>query len=463
MPTLFSMNELQRLARCWAHCRRLTHTVVMTMGSEAGQGRPAEARPEPLLREGLRGCRALGGGMGRGLDQARRRGGIKGRPPPAPAPRRAQTRPSSLPSDHGTCRGQKGQEVRQLHREFLRSGSNVMQTFTFYASEDKLENRGNYVAQKISGQKVNEAACDIARQVADEGDALVAGGVSQTPSYLSCKSETEVKKIFRQQLEVFTKKNVDFLIAEYFEHVEEAVWAVEALKESGKPVAATMCIGPEGDLHGIPPGECAVRLVKAGASIVGVNCHFDPTTSLKTVKLMKEGLERAKLKAHLMAQPLAYHTPDCGKQGFIDLPEFPFGLEPRVTTRWDIQKYAREAYELGVRYIGGCCGFEPYHVRAIAEELAPERGFLPPASDKHGSWGSGLDMHTKPWIRARARKEYWQNLPLASGRPYCPSMSRPDAWGVTKGTAELMQQKEATTDQQLKDLFQKQRFKSGVV
>nr|KAF6354366.1 betaine--homocysteine S-methyltransferase [Myotis myotis] len=167
--------------------------------------------------------------------------------------------------------------VRQLHREFLRAGSNVMQTFTFYASEDKLENRGNYVAEKISGQKVNEAACDIARQVADEGDALVAGGVSQTPSYLSCKSETEVKKVFQQQLEVFMKKNVDFLIAEYFEHVEEAVWAVEALKASGKPVAATMCIGPEGDLHGVTPGECAVRLVKAGASIVGVNCHFDPT------------------------------------------------------------------------------------------------------------------------------------------------------------------------------------------
>lgn len=58
---------------------------------------------------------------------------------------------------------------------------------------------------------------------------------------------------------------------------------------------------------------------------MGVNCHFDPTISLQTVKLMKEGLQAAGLKAHLMSQPLAYHTPDCGKQGFIDLPEFPFG------------------------------------------------------------------------------------------------------------------------------------------
>lgn len=45
----------------------------------------------------------------------------------------------------------------------------------------------------------------------------MAGGVSQTPSYLSCKSEMEVKKIFHQQLEVFMKKNVDFLIAEVSE------------------------------------------------------------------------------------------------------------------------------------------------------------------------------------------------------------------------------------------------------
>ncbi|XP_077318725.1 betaine--homocysteine S-methyltransferase 1 [Lithobates pipiens] len=350
--------------------------------------------------------------------------------------------------------------VRQLHREFLRAGANVMQTFTFYASDDKLENRGNYVAAKISGQKVNEAACDIAREVANEGDALVAGGVSQTPSYLSCKSQSEVKAIFRKQLDVFVKKNVDFLIAEYFEHVEEAVWAVEVLKEAGKPVAATLCIGPDGDMNGVSPGQCAVRLAKAGASVVGVNCHFDPMTCVETVKLMKEGLAAANVKAHLMTQPLAYHTPDCGKQGFIDLPEFPFALEPRIVTRWDIHKYARAAYNLGVRYIGGCCGFEPYHTRAIAEELAPERGFLPQGSEKHGSWGSGLEMHTKPWVRARARRDFWEKLPPASGRPYCPSMSRPDAWGVTKGDTELMQQKEATTAEQLKTLFSKQSFKS---
>ncbi|XP_060926696.1 betaine--homocysteine S-methyltransferase 1 isoform X1 [Limanda limanda] len=343
--------------------------------------------------------------------------------------------------------------VRQLHREFLRAGSTVMQTFTFYASDDKLVNRGH--TQRFTGQQINEAACDLAREVANEGDALVAGGISQTPAYLSCKNEAEVKAIFKKQTDVFVQKNVDFLIAEYFEHVEEAEWAVQVLRTTGKPVAATLCIGPDGDLNGVSPGDCAVKLVKAGAHIVGINCHFDPETCVKTVKMMKAGVEKAGLKAHYMSQPLAFHTPDCKRQGFIDLPEFPFSLEPRILTRWDMQKYAREAYSAGIRYIGGCCGFEPYHVRALAEELAPERGFLPAASEKHGLWGSGLEMHTKPWVRARARQDYWVEQTPASGRPYCPSMSTPDGWGVTKGHAELMQQKEATSKEQLKVLFDK--------
>lgn len=50
--------------------------------------------------------------------------------------------------------------------------------------------------------------------------------------------------------------------------MEEAEWAVEVLKATKKPVAATLCIGPEGDLNGVSPGDCAVRLVKAGATRV---------------------------------------------------------------------------------------------------------------------------------------------------------------------------------------------------
>ncbi|XP_049778523.1 betaine--homocysteine S-methyltransferase 1-like [Schistocerca cancellata] len=342
--------------------------------------------------------------------------------------------------------------VRQLHREFLRAGADVMQAFTFYACDTKLENRGHDAGEKFTGKAINKAACDIAKEVAAEGDALVAGGLSQTPTYLSGGTKEQVQKEFQNQVDVFIQNDVDFLICEYFEHVEEMEWAIEVCKASGKAVAATMCIGPLGDLHNIPAGACAVRMAKAGADIVGVNCHFDPFVVLDTVKLMKEALDKEGIKVHLMSQPLAYHTPDAGRQGFIDLPEFPFALEPRVVTRWDIHRYAREAYKLGIRYIGGCCGFEPYHIRAISEELIEERGKQSKATEKHDLWGGGLMMHTKPWVRARAQRSYWENIKPASGRPYCPSMSHPDDWGITAGNADLKQHKEATTEDEIKKL-----------
>lgn len=36
------------------------------------------------------------------------------------------------------------------------------------------------------------------------------------------------------------------------------------MKSTGKPSAVTMCIGPQGDLANVSPGECAVRLARAG-------------------------------------------------------------------------------------------------------------------------------------------------------------------------------------------------------
>jgi len=309
--------------------------------------------------------------------------------------------------------------VRQLHREFLRAGADVMQTFTFYASEDKLENRGNKTVEH-GVFSVNNAACELAREVADEGDALVAGGLSQTPTFLKTRDEEKVKSEFRKQCQVFKKNNVDFMIVEYFEHVLECEWVIEVVAEViGCPIMATLCVCGEGDLDEVSCEDCAVRMVQAGADIVGVNCHFGPKQCLEGVAKMKKGLEDAGLleNVYLACQPLAYMTNDVSKEGFISCSDFPFGLEARTCTRWEIQEYARQAHELGVRYIGGCCGFEPYHVRAMSEELEEERGGkVCDGSEKHDKWGGCLNMHTKPFVRERATKDYWSSHVPGTGR-----------------------------------------------
>ena len=66
----------------------------------------------------------------------------------------------------------------------------------------------------VQGQAINQSACSIAKEVASEGDALVAGGICQTPSYLSGKGKAAVQQEFQKQVEVFVQNDLDFIICE---------------------------------------------------------------------------------------------------------------------------------------------------------------------------------------------------------------------------------------------------------
>ena len=101
-----------------------------------------------------------------------------------------------------------------LHREFLRAGSDVMQAFTFYASDDKLVNRGNQAGKKFTGRDINLRASEIAKQVAAEGDALTLGGICQCPTYLSGIGKEKVQAEFQKQIQVFVESDLDFLLCE---------------------------------------------------------------------------------------------------------------------------------------------------------------------------------------------------------------------------------------------------------
>ena len=90
----------------------------------------------------------------------------------------------------------------------------LMQAFTFYASEDKLVNRGNKAGKTIGVEAINREACRIAKEVAAEGDALVLGGISQCPTYLSGGSKEAVQAEFRKQIKFFVEEGLDFLLCE---------------------------------------------------------------------------------------------------------------------------------------------------------------------------------------------------------------------------------------------------------
>ncbi len=252
--------------------------------------------------------------------------------------------------------------LAQLHREFMLAGAEVLQTLTYYASEAKLATVG------LSGKvdDINRAAVRIAREVAAEGDVLVAGNISNTWEYdpEDPASADRVRALFDQQLALQVEEGIDFVIGETYSYLGEALLAVEAAKKVGLPVMVTMA--PDNNpnsFEGYSQAECARRLEAAGADIVGLNCLRDPETTLPLLEEVRKAVS-----TYVAAQPVAYRSHH-DHPNFVSTPEFPLGLEPLQLPRSEMGEFAIKARDLGVNYIGSCCGSVAVHVREMARAL----------------------------------------------------------------------------------------------
>jgi betaine-homocysteine S-methyltransferase len=254
--------------------------------------------------------------------------------------------------------------LAQLHREFLRAGAEVLQTMTFYASDDKLATVG------LQGRvdEINRNAVQVARGVASEGDALVAGNLSLTWAYdpADPASADHVRALFDRQLADQTDAGgVDFWIGETFSYLGEALLFVERARATGLPVMATMCFEqaiPQ-SYEGDSPADCARTLADAGADIVGVNCLNDPQQQLPIARQMREAVT-----GFVAAQPVAYRT-SAEQPDFTATDNFPYDLDPLQLSRREMAAYASDALEAGINYIGSCCGSVQAHVRAMAKVM----------------------------------------------------------------------------------------------
>lgn len=278
----------------------------------------------------------------------------------------------------------------ELHREFLRAGAEVIQALTFYATEDKLATVG------LEGRtdELNAAAVACARKAVDDvgADALVAGNLSLTWAYdpADPASADHVRALFDRQLEVQAAEGIDLVICETFGWLGEALIATERARTTGLPVVTTMSFEADPRSHeGDSPGDCARRLAGAGADVVGVNCLRPPEHTLPLVEEM-----RAAVDGFVAAQPVAYRTP-AASPDFTSLPEFPYGLDPLTLTRDEMAEFAVAARDLGINYIGSCCGSAAHHVRAMARALGKA-----PAGEREWRSKTGRPMSGYEYYRA---------------------------------------------------------------
>ena len=266
--------------------------------------------------------------------------------------------------------------VAQLHREFVHAGSDVVQAFTYYAHREKLR----VIGKEDLLEPLNRQALAIAKEVASESAALVAGDISNTNVFEPADSESRdaVRAMFEEQVAWAAEADVDFVIAETFSFAEEAILAVETINAAGLTAVATLAIPRTGRTReGWTPGEACKRLADAGAEVVGLNCFRGPRTMLPLLRDIRNAVT-----GYVAALPVPYRTHDEEPTfGSLRDPQsdempFPTGLDPLACSRSEIADFGREAYDLGVRYLGVCCGNAPHYTRSLAEAL----GGTPPAS-----------------------------------------------------------------------------------
>ena len=273
-----------------------------------------------------------------------------------------------------------------LHRDFQHAGSDVVQAFTYNGHREKMR----VIGKEELLEPLNRAALQIAKKVAvspmgDEQN-LMAGNISNSNiwSQNDKKSQLEVEKMFREMVGWAVDEKADILIGETFYYAEEAFTALKVMKESGLPSVIT--IAPYGQnimRDGVSILDTCKELEQKGGDVVGMNCHRGPNTMLPYLKEI-----RKELKCHMAGLPIAYRTTD-EHPTFFNLPDnngctcqtphettFPTALDPMQCSRYEIGQFAREAYNLGINYLGVCCGANPMLIRETAEAV----GLKVPAS-----------------------------------------------------------------------------------
>jgi betaine-homocysteine S-methyltransferase len=275
--------------------------------------------------------------------------------------------------------------LRQLHRELLRAGADVMVALTYYAHRDKLA----AVGRADDLEAMNRQAVRIANEIADEGAALVAGNICNTWAYDPREPEASgaiVRAQYEQQLGWAVEEGIDFVIAETNDYLGEALIGLQVCQELGLPAMVTLAsVQPATTYDGYDYVEACRILADHGATVVGLNCSRGPETMLPLLERIRAAVDVA-----VAAQPVPYRTTPA-VPAFESLAcadgrhAFPIALEPFQCTRFEMADFAVRARDVGVDYIGICCGGGPHHVRAMAEAL----GRVTPAS----RYSPAIDLH----------------------------------------------------------------------
>ena len=260
--------------------------------------------------------------------------------------------------------------IQGIHREYISAGAEIIETNTFGANRAKLETYG--LEEQVS--EINRRAARLAREAREISGlpVFIAGAVGPTGRPLQAPDEhrlSELRAIFREQIDALLIGGAELLILETFSSLPELRQAVLAAQEAGEvPIVAQMSFYEDGHtLSGQSAARVAAVLNDLGVDVMGANCSVGPAATFDTLQEMitaiKEHCDKTEPHHHLFsAQPNAGLPTRVGNRFFY------------MATPDYFADYALRFAKAGVQLICGCCGTTPHHLAAMRKALDEHYG-----------------------------------------------------------------------------------------
>ncbi|MCK9239925.1 homocysteine S-methyltransferase family protein [Desulfocurvus sp.] len=247
--------------------------------------------------------------------------------------------------------------VQGVHGDYLAAGARVVTTNTFGGTAFKLGPGQDPVA-------VSRALAACARRAAgDHG--FVAGSVGPTGHFVKPMGDLTLREMiaaFAAQIRGLAEGGADLVLVETQFDLAEARAAVIAARETcDLPVAVSMTFDKGACLTGTAPLTFIDTMQNMGVELLGTNCSAGPEQLVDVVRAMLP-----RLSTPLVVQPNA-GLPELDDQG-----RTVFRLGPE-----DFAAQVMPFVDMGAKFLGGCCGTTPEHIRAVAVRLGERSWSLP--------------------------------------------------------------------------------------
>ena len=242
--------------------------------------------------------------------------------------------------------------VREVHEEYVAAGADIIETNSFGATRHLLQAYG--LEGKL--REINIAAARIAREAAGE-KVYVAGAIGPLGLRIEPYGPTsfdEAKDMYKEQVEGLLEGGVDLFVLETFSVVSLIEQAIRAVRElCDLPIVTQMTIQMVGKtIFGNTPEAFTARLDELGADVIGLNCGMGPNHILNALEKMRSVTSKP-----LSAQPNAGLPRDVqGRQFYMGSPEY-------------MAEFSRRFAQAGAKFVGGCCGTTPTHIKLISTAI----------------------------------------------------------------------------------------------